>query len=177
MVGFCLWCAFSLVLSSCTLGACLFGSNIFWLTLASLSVLNTWGWSWLLLSLCQRLKHLDVEKQGVPVTGMGVLIGLLPSGQVQLWHSTTMTCRSSWVVRVTTLLFFMFSFRPNIRHLHQRSPSETRWLIKALSTCGCSPGKERIACSNMQPVTNCNKVRLEEWLFQTNLLVGPVGQW
>ncbi|XP_042290288.1 palmitoyltransferase ZDHHC16A isoform X1 [Thunnus maccoyii] len=31
----------------------------------------------------ERFKHLDVEKPGVPVTGMGLLIGLLPPGQVQ----------------------------------------------------------------------------------------------
>lgn len=30
----------------------------------------------------QRFKHLDVGKPGVPVTGMGVLIGLVPTGQV-----------------------------------------------------------------------------------------------
>lgn len=30
----------------------------------------------------QRFKHLDVEKPGVPVTGMGALIGLVPTGQV-----------------------------------------------------------------------------------------------
>lgn len=29
----------------------------------------------------ERFKHLDVEKPGVPVTGMGLLIGLLPPGQ------------------------------------------------------------------------------------------------
>uniref|UniRef100_A0A8C2WZD0 Palmitoyltransferase n=2 Tax=Cyclopterus lumpus TaxID=8103 RepID=A0A8C2WZD0_CYCLU len=29
----------------------------------------------------ERFKHLDVEKSGVPVTGMGILIGLLPPGQ------------------------------------------------------------------------------------------------
>ncbi|XP_068423519.1 palmitoyltransferase ZDHHC16A isoform X2 [Clinocottus analis] len=29
----------------------------------------------------ERFKHLDVEKPGVPVTGMGILIGLLPPGQ------------------------------------------------------------------------------------------------
>lgn len=69
-----------------------------WHCLLFLSI-NTWGWSWLLLLLPKRLKHLDVEKQGVPVTGMAVLIGLLPSGQVQRKHSTTMTCRASCVLR------------------------------------------------------------------------------
>ncbi|PWA25939.1 hypothetical protein CCH79_00001619, partial [Gambusia affinis] len=29
----------------------------------------------------ERFKHLDLEKPGIPVTGMGLLIGLLPSGQ------------------------------------------------------------------------------------------------
>uniref|UniRef100_A0A8C6KUK8 Palmitoyltransferase n=1 Tax=Nothobranchius furzeri TaxID=105023 RepID=A0A8C6KUK8_NOTFU len=30
----------------------------------------------------ERFKHLDSEKPGIPVTGMGLLLGLLPSGQV-----------------------------------------------------------------------------------------------
>lgn len=32
--------------------------------------------------LLQHFKHLDSEKPGMPVKGMGLLIGLLPSGQV-----------------------------------------------------------------------------------------------
>uniref|UniRef100_A0AAV2JRZ4 Palmitoyltransferase n=1 Tax=Knipowitschia caucasica TaxID=637954 RepID=A0AAV2JRZ4_KNICA len=31
----------------------------------------------------ERIKHLDMEKPGVPVTGIGALIGLLPSGQTK----------------------------------------------------------------------------------------------
>lgn len=127
------------------------------------SVLNTWGCSWLLLH--KRLKHLDVEKPGVPVTGMGVLIGLLPSGQVLFKHSTYDDMSNLTCFKYLSVMWYAyFSFRPNIRHLHLRSHLATGWLIRASSTCGCLPGKQCISCFNMQLHTNCSTVILEEWL-------------
>ncbi|KAM4729613.1 palmitoyltransferase ZDHHC16A isoform 1-T1 [Anableps anableps] len=46
----------------------------------------------------ERFKHLDLEKPGIPVTGMGLLIGLLPSGQVLTQQQNTMIGLSQGVV-------------------------------------------------------------------------------
>ena len=57
----------------------------------SLSIANSYlRGACVLVVVLQRFKHMDGERPGVPVTGMGLLIGILPSGQVHNTHSQTL---------------------------------------------------------------------------------------
>lgn len=58
----------------------------------------------------ERLKHLDVEKPGVPVTGMGVLIGLLPSGQTKYQTpAPTLTFRDKMINKSVIFMYVLTS--------------------------------------------------------------------
>ncbi|XP_056465041.1 palmitoyltransferase ZDHHC16A isoform X1 [Gadus chalcogrammus] len=59
----------------------------------------------------ERFKHMDGERPGVPVTGMGLLIGILPSGQVHKTH--TCTHSHSDTLGLEPLLMFFSSSKTN----------------------------------------------------------------
>ncbi|XP_053731325.1 palmitoyltransferase ZDHHC16A isoform X1 [Synchiropus splendidus] len=60
----------------------------------------------------ERFKHMDMEKPGVPVTGMGVLIGLLPSGQVLSFQYTHISALLSALL-LLLLPLMLFSVQTN----------------------------------------------------------------